>query len=199
MQLKTIRSIRSQVLSFAFVVVQPVALASPPTQSDFSVWQSEQAEELSKFEQFLLTAKVQDVVPMHELTRTATDWRVCGGPAFQIPPKQQWGAISRTLELIRTLRAQTKSLAKMEVVSGYRNPRLNRCAGGASRSAHTRSFAVDLVGPADAAAGLCKFWKRRGAEYHMGLSRYASGRIHVDAAGYRTWGDDFTRKTTYCR
>jgi hypothetical protein len=32
----------------------------------------------------------------------------------------------------------------------------------------------------------------------MGLSRYPSGRVHIDTAGFRTWGVDQTGKSTAC-
>ena len=36
------------------------------------------------------------------------------------------------------------------------------------------------------------FWRAQGKGWNMGLSRYPSGRIHVDRTGWRTWGEDYT-------
>jgi len=32
----------------------------------------------------------------------------------------------------------------------------------------------------------------------MGLGLYASGQIHIDTQGYRTWGPDLTRNSSMC-
>jgi hypothetical protein len=62
------------------------------------------------------------------------------------------------------------------------------------------SFALDIT----AAPGtvdmerLCRFWREEGKAWQMGLSRYPSGRIHLDVSGWRTWGQDHTRNTALC-
>jgi hypothetical protein len=38
----------------------------------------------------------------------------------------------------------------------------------------------------------------QGKDWNMGFSRYPSGRIHIDTAGYRTWGYDHTGKSAVC-
>ena len=40
---------------------------------------------------------------------------------------------------------------------------------------------------------------RHGAEHRFGLGFYSPTRIHVDTAGFRTWGRDYTRRTSLCR
>ena len=50
-------------------------------------------------------------------------------------------------------------LGDIEVHSSYRNPSLNACAGGAARSAHMRSFALDFtpMDESDITQKLCDF------------------------------------------
>ena len=161
---------------------------------------STSAADVAAFEAFLAAARVDGVVPMHELLRTASAWHECGGPPYAVPPRVQWPAVQRVLGLVAELR-QRKLLAAIEVHSGYRDAVLNACAGGARRSAHLVAFALDFTVPAgtDPTAGLCDFWRREGAAWSMGLSRYPSGRIHVDAMGWRTWGADGTAASSACR
>jgi hypothetical protein len=100
--------------------------------------------------------------------------------------------------LIKTLDEQG-ILRQFEVVSAYRDPSLNACAGGAPSSAHMRAFAVDLLLPAWADPNpLCRFWQQHGQAWNMGLGRYPSGRIHIDTAGYRTWGGDGGAGSSFC-
>jgi uncharacterized protein YcbK (DUF882 family) len=90
-------------------------------------------------------------------------------------------------------------LPRFEVVSGYRSPTLNRCAHGAPGSAHTMAFAVDLAPLArQDALALCKFWRTEGRGWEMGVSRYPTGRVHIDRNGYRTWGASHKRGSSFC-
>ena len=84
------------------------------------------------------------------------------------------------------------------MVSAYRDPRLNRCAGGAPGSSHQR-FAVDIAPlKKQDADRLCEFWRKEGQGWDMGVSRYPSGRVHIDRNGYRTWGASHKRGSSYC-
>jgi len=140
------------------------------------------------FRQMLVDARLYGVVPIHQLLRSASDWRQCHAEPFAVPPLANWTAVRATLRLLALLRDED-ILGPFEVVSAYRDPVLNRCAGGAPGSAHMRAFAVDLLlqRHTDGQA-LCGFWQRYGQTWNMGLGRYPSGRIHLDTAGYRTWG-----------
>ncbi|PJY97118.1 YcbK family protein [Pseudomonas donghuensis] len=150
------------------------------------------------FRQMLVDARLYGVVPIHQLLRSASDWRLCKAEPFAVAPAVQWPAVRSTLQLLKTLSDQGV-LKRYEVVSAYRNPVLNRCAGGAVASAHTRAFAVDLLLPGWAdPAPLCRFWQAHGKGWNMGLGRYPSGRIHIDTAGYRTWGSDFSSGSSFC-
>lgn len=162
----------------------------------FAHWAGD--HETRAFRQMLVDARLYGVVPIHQLLRSASDWRLCNAQPFAVAPAVQWPAVRSTLQLLKVLGEQGV-LKRYEVVSAYRDPRLNRCAGGAVASAHTGAFAVDLLLPdwADPAP-LCSFWQTRGKAWNMGLGRYPSGRIHIDTAGFRTWGGDFSAGSSFC-
>ncbi|KHL75251.1 peptidase M15 [Pseudomonas putida] len=150
------------------------------------------------FREMLVDARLYGVVPIHQLLRSASDWRLCKASPFAVPPPGNWPAVRSTLALISTLEKQG-ILRQFEVVSAYRDPGLNRCAGGAVGSAHTRAFAVDVLLPAWADPNpLCRFWQQHGQAWGMGLGRYPTGRIHIDTAGYRTWGGDGSAASSFC-
>ncbi len=96
------------------------------------------------------------------------------------------------------------------VTSVYRNFALNRCASGADSSKHVFNAALDFrigseIPNADEFAviqqtknKLCQFWLLKGATLNMGLGVYASGQIHIDSSGYRTWGPDHKSTSSPC-
>lgn len=150
------------------------------------------------FREMLVEARLYGVVPLHQLLRSASDWRPCRAEPFAVPPASQWADVRSTLRLLDLL-SDERILGPYEVVSAYRDPVLNRCAGGAASSAHMRAFAVDILLPKGAdPQPLCRFWQRYGKVWNMGLGRYPSGRIHIDTAGYRTWGADFGPGSSFC-
>lgn len=153
---------------------------------------------VERFEEYLVRQRVAAVVPTYQLLRSASMWKECRADPFQLPPPAAWGRVRDVLVLLRELR-EREVLSDFEVVSAYRDPRLNRCAGGAPRSAHAAGFAVDLAPLTQAdAARLCRFWREQGQRWDMGVSRYPSGRIHIDRNGYRTWGASHRRGSSYC-
>jgi hypothetical protein len=183
--------------------IQPPAPPAGPTADPergvvlFTHWRSSHPAEIEAFESFLAYEKVADVVPAYQLLRSASMWKECKAEPFQIPPAKAWPQVRDLLLLLRELRAR-EVLPAFEVVSAYRDPRLNRCAGGAPGSSHQR-FAVDLAPLKEADADrLCKFWREQGQGWDMGVSRYPSGRIHIDRTGYRTWGASHKRGSSYC-
>jgi len=187
------------VLALALVVATSVVV--PPAAEDdlaaFSEWVA--THPLGDFEKYLAQSGLNGVVPTRQLVRTASDWRKCGGPRFEIPPQEHWPEVKKVLKLVAELKHR-KILVDFEAVSNYRNPVLNRCAGGAARSSHTRTFAVDIK-PIDGKVDetrLCHFWLKEGKDWNMGLSKYPSGRIHLDVSGYRTWGASHGRDSAYC-
>jgi uncharacterized protein YcbK (DUF882 family) len=162
----------------------------------FAQWAGD--HENRRFREMLVDARLYGVVPIHQLLRSASDWRQCRASPFAVPPPSHWPAVRSTLALLKTLNEQG-ALRQFEVVSAYRDPALNVCAGGAPSSAHMRAFAVDLLLPAWADPNpLCSFWQQHGQAWNMGLGRYPSGRIHIDTAGYRTWGGDGSSGSSFC-
>lgn len=87
------------------------------------------------FREMLVDARLYGVVPIHQLLRSASDWKLCHASPFAVPPVSNWPAVRSTLSLIKVLDGQG-ILRQFEVVSAYRDPRLNTCAGGAANSAH---------------------------------------------------------------
>ena len=171
----------------------------PRTPELFLSWRASHEAEVSRFETFLRHAAVDSIVAPHQLLRSAADWQACGAEPFAVPPPPQWASVRSVLELLRELRARD-ILGEVEIHSGYRNPALNQCAGGAKASAHTLAFALDLSPDGSPRAGerLCDFWRKQGQAWNMGLSRYPSGRIHLDTHGYRRWGHDGAAGNPFC-
>ena len=163
----------------------------------FTIWHGKHAAEVDPFSGFLVSEKLAQVVPTYQLLRSASMWKECHAEPFEVPPSEQWERVRDLLVLLRELR-ERQVLPAFEVVSAYRDPRLNRCAGGAPGSSHQK-FAVDLapLTPAEGAR-LCRFWREEGRKWDMGVSRYPSGRIHIDRNGYRTWGANYKRGSSYC-
>ncbi|MEJ5992576.1 D-Ala-D-Ala carboxypeptidase family metallohydrolase [Ramlibacter sp. PS3R-8] len=163
----------------------------------FAVWRTSNAAQVDGFEQFLAREQLADIVPTYQLLRTASMWKECKAAPFEVPPKEVWPKVRDLLVLLRELRQQ-QVLHVFEVVSGYRGPALNRCAGGAPGSSH-QLFAVDIAPIADSeGARLCGFWREHGQQWDMGVSRYPSGRVHIDRNGFRTWGASHQRVSSHC-
>jgi len=163
----------------------------------FTHWRAAHGDQVDAFEAFLVREKVAEVVPSYQLLRSASMWKECLAEPFELPPASEWPRVRDLLVLLRELRDRGV-LPPFEVVSAYRDPRLNRCAGGAAGSSH-QQFAVDIA-PLTASEGerLCRFWREEGRGWDMGVSRYPSGRIHIDRTGYRTWGASHRRASSYC-
>lgn len=181
----------------------PVPAPTPPLSDQerdavlFTLWRDGHAEKVDAFEHFLVQAQVAGIVPTYQLLRSASMWKECHADPFEVPPPALWPRVRDVLRLVRELQ-QRGVLPAVEVVSAYRDPRLNRCAGGAPRSAHLK-FAIDIapLTPADGDR-LCRFWRKEGRAWDMGVSRYPSGRVHIDRNGWRTWGASHKRASSYC-
>ena len=128
-----------------------------------------------------------------------------------MPPKDRWNEIVPTLRLLRD--EVIPVTGPVEVVSGWRSPAINRCVNGASRSRHLEFRALDLVASEmrdrrKLFTDLCALQRRAGRRTAMGLGAYydpgelqprnTAGRFHIDAAGYRTWGFDYTGRSNPC-
>ena len=157
--------------------------------------------EVGGFESFLRNEGLLGVLPTWQLTRTASDYEKCSGPNFEVAPIEEWQHIAATLRFIK--RYVEPVIGDVEAKSGYRNPDLNACAGGAAESAHRRFFALDLV-PVRAIArpglirSICAIHDFRGRGYDIGLGFYAGTRFHVDSKGFRRWGPNGKGATSPC-
>lgn len=153
------------------------------------------------FESFLKGEGLADVLPTWQLTRTASDYEKCDGPGFEVAPIEEWQHIAATLRFIKT--HVKPVIGPVEAKSGYRNPDLNACAGGAKESAHRHFFALDLVPVRNMArAGLirsiCAIHDFRGRGYDIGLGFYQGTRFHIDSKGFRRWGPNGKGATSPC-
>lgn len=142
---------------------------------------------------------VDGVVPALALARTARRWRLCGREEFGVPPAELQANMPPTLRLVARLRdlgILDTALAR----SSYRDPELNACAGGSAGSKHLQNRAIDFDLPKrpDNVEKLCAFWREHGEAADMGLGFYTPTAIHIDTAGYRTWGEDHHRGTSLC-
>jgi len=143
------------------------------------------------FEAWQDAAGVRNVIPTWQLVRTASMWRECNGPPFEVPPFTLWPGMTRTLRFVRD--HVKGAVGEVEAVSGYRNPALNLCARGSERSAHLDFFALDLVPvrPVERGAlflSLCAMHGRNGPAAGAGLGFYSFQRFHIDTRSFRRWG-----------
>ena len=171
-------------------------------------WIAEQKQEsaVAAFGEHLRQQGVRDVVPLHQLLRTASDWnepacKAIEAPPFEVPERTKWAQTVKTLKFLRLLRDQ-QVLPQFEVVSAYRNEAVDKCAQGKG-SRHPTAGAFDLLIPPGerpaAVERLCTFFWKHGSKHRMGFSQYQSGRLHIDTVRYGTWGDDGHIGTSVCR
>jgi hypothetical protein len=151
------------------------------------------AAQVKAFNDYLASAGVGGVVPTWQLLRTATAWQECGQQPFEVPPASEWPHMVETLRYVRD--HVIPAVGPVEPVSVYRNPQLNRCAGGAPQSAHKLDSAIDMVPlkPTDRVTlmrTLCAIHTEYGAPYNAGLGFYAFLRFHVDSTKFRRWNMD---------
>ena len=151
------------------------------------------AAQVKAFNDYLESNQVGGVLPTWQLLRTATSWSDCGQQPFEVPPAAEWPNMVQTLRYVRDYVIPT--VGPVEAVSVYRNPVLNKCAGGAPESAHKLDSAIDMVPlrPIDRVAlmrKLCGVHTEHGAAYSAGLGFYAYLRFHVDSTKFRRWNMD---------
>ncbi|WP_242108596.1 D-Ala-D-Ala carboxypeptidase family metallohydrolase [Luteimonas aquatica] len=174
---------------------------SPSPAERYARWrESDAAAATDDYLAYLRQAGVADVLPPAQLLRSGRAWWRCGASEFAVPPRAAWPRMIPTLRLVRALRQQGL-LDGAEVGSAYRGATLNRCEGGSTRSQHLRNAALDFDLPADPSriARLCAHWRKAGASSGFGLGLYDNRHVHVDSAGYRTWGSDYRRRSSPCR
>ena len=163
-------------------------------EADYAAWLDAnpgRRGQVLSFEAWQDAAGVEGVIPSWQLIRTASMWRECNGPPFEVPPFQLWPGMVKTLRYIRD--HVRHAVGPVEAVSGYRNPALNVCARGSERSAHLDFFAIDLV-PVQALERrelfrrLCVMHASSGRGSGVGLGFYAFQRFHIDTRSFRRWG-----------
>jgi len=179
--------------------------ATGQSADDFRSWiagSGANRDDVTAFGDFLTAQGVGSIVPLWELTRTSSSWSECGAEPFEAPPRDKWDHIVRTLKFVRD--DVIPAVGQVEVVSGYRNAKLNACSDGAPKSAHREFFALDLT-PVNTAVdrnamirSVCAAHARDGREYEAGLGFYSGRRFHVDSNGFRKWGANGKGATSPC-
>ena len=188
----------------------PKWIASPP--ADYVMWLSNSGNKarVKEYEKYLQDNRVTRVAPTHQILRSARSWQQCGRDPYSVPSPELWDNALPTLKILQYL-VDTQVLRDFEITSVYRDYSLNLCAGGAAGSKHVYNSAIDFrLGPVsghtttdylrieDTKRKLCDFWYQYGQTLNMGLGVYASGQIHIDTQGYRSWGPDLTRNSSIC-
>jgi hypothetical protein len=181
----------------------------------FKTWLNEQpmrASEFAALTTFLKREGVDDVVPVWTLARgDANRLTKCKGAGFILPPRAQWPNIVPALKIVRT--HVMPAVGQVEIVSVYRSPELNVCAGGAEQSRHLTFAALDLIAPQQPDnkslfQTLCAAWQRAGPQSGWGFGAYfdpdrptanAQARFHVDGTGWRSWGFSKASASSGCR
>jgi len=147
--------------------------------------------QVTAFDTWLHDKGLNGILPTWQILRTASMWKVCNGPPFEVPPRKLWGNVGATLRFVRD--HVRRAVGPMQAVSAYRNPELNVCAGGAATSAHRDYSALDLVPDKPLTrrqifGAICPVHRRKGPVAGVGLGFYAFARFHVDTRSFRRWG-----------
>ena len=180
-------------------------LAPGQAPADFRAWiggSGENRARLTAFRDYLAAQGVESIVPLWELTRTSSSWRECGAEPFEAPPRDKWGHVVTTLRFVRD--QVVPAVGAVEVLSGYRNAKLNACSDGAPKSAHREYYALDMtpvnkaVTRAEMVRSVCAAHARAGMTYDAGLGFYSGRRFHVDSSKYRKWGPNGKGATSPC-
>lgn len=184
------------------------------SQATFAAWlrsDTGHPQAYGEFIDFLGAQGVGNVVPPWTLLRTDQNAAGrCGASYYVLPPRELWPAIVPVLRLIRA--RVIPAIGKVEVVSAYRPPHFNVCAGGAPESRHMSFAAVDLDALQQSSAQvslrkLCAAWRKAGPRSGWGLGAYFDPtgvnrnvllRFHVDGTGYRSWGYSKKAATSAC-
>lgn len=190
-------------------VEQPLVPKTVPASYRYWLASGDNRIRAREYERFLEQNNVGNIIPSFELFKTARSWEKCNSSEYMVPNRELWQNQLPTLKVFKYLVA-AKVLTDFEVTSVYRDLTLNQCAGGAPSSRHLFNSAIDFrLGPVYPRAEdyaqienskfkLCQFWSQYGQSFNMGLGLYATGQIHIDTQGYRTWGPDLTRNSSMC-
>ena len=186
-----------QAPAVAAIVCMLAGCTAQPPGNRFDTWRKAHRVEVEAYEDFLRTERVAGILPMRDILRSGRRWKRCGADEFIVPPRHAWAAMPATLRVLHEL--DSAGVIKSPVVaSSYRTSRFNHCEGGSAKSRHLANNALDFDLGADAGQRLCKWWRSHGKTHALGLGFYTPKRIHIDTAGFRTWGSDHTQKTSLC-
>lgn len=186
-------------LAMLGVVLSACTSVLPPASRHARWLDAGHRDAADRYAAYLDSEGVGDIVPTAALARTVRRWRMCGNREFDVPPPELQANMPPTLRLIARLRDEG-ILEPHRARSVYRDPAMNTCAGGSARSKHLENRAIDFDLPkrGDNVERLCAFWREYGQALNMGLGFYTPTAIHIDTAGFRTWGDDHRRGTSLC-
>ncbi len=171
--------------------------------TDYKQWiqLSDNAKKYAELNRYLSGQGVANIFPPQQLLRSDVHWRACKVDQFTVPPKKYWPHMARTLRLIK--QEIIPLVGQLEALSVYRSPEINACIRGAPQSYHLTFHAVDMqtvqkTPRADLIKKLCGLFREKGKSLNMGLGIYTAQRFHIDAAGYRTWGDNHKSSSSPC-
>lgn len=175
-----------------------------PDVADYQTWiaKPENAQSTKKLQAFLNQQGVGEVLPLYQLLRSDTKWKLCGAEPFIVPPERLWRNMVPTLRVVRD--KVIPAVGPVEALSVFRSKEINSCIRGASASYHMQFKAIDMrpvksVTRDQLIVKLCGLHYREGAALNMGLGIYSGTRFHADAAGYRRWGSDYHAASSPCR
>lgn len=178
----------------------PKSLSSRSPEARYEAWLADgHRAEVRAYANELRRHRVGGVVPMAALSRTSRRWRFCRHGEFATPPEDLRKNMPPTLRVVARLR-DAGILDPALARSVYRDEAVNRCAGGSARSKHRENRAIDfdLASNPENVERLCAFWREHGPALDLGLGFYTPTAIHLDTAGFRTWGSDHRRGTSLC-
>lgn len=183
--------------------------------SQFADWISRspnRTAEYADLEIFLDKHGVKNVLPTWQLLipDEEASSEQCPIDTYVIPPRKLWPNVVPTLRVIRS--EVTPVVGPVRIVSGYRPPEFNQCVGGAKKSVHMTFSAFDVIpieyGDAETVfQKMCHSWAATPMATKFGFGAYfdpresntsAKARFHVDTHSRRTWGYDYTARSSYC-
>lgn len=178
----------------------PPRVANASAAARFARWQATNPGRVAEYLGYLQRQGVGEVLPPEQLLRLGRRWERCGGVEFSLPPRELWPRIVPTLKLLASLQSEGL-LRDARVASAWRPQDYNRCEGGSQASRHLDNLALDLDLPNSQASrvqALCQRWRQIGPARHWGLGFYSPTRVHLDTAGFRSWGYDYRGKSSLC-
>ena len=192
---------RARQIRFGFLVSLCVAITvlllqgcifRKPTDAErYALWERKHTVEIAEYQAFLDEKEVGDIVPISQLLKSARDWKKCKAEPFTMPPKELWPNIVPTLQIVDKFKSEGV-LINPVAASVYRDP--------VFKSKHMQLNAIDfdIDATPESLESLCHAWKTLGPELTLGLGFYSPTRIHLDTLGFRSWGTDYTFKTSPC-